>query len=178
MATAASNGPPWLPHECRICSMRRFGLISLLLLISAVVAIAGFARPQSGQLDARQLREKLVELGYAVSDLETAEGKEKYTIKLVKSDLNIPIGYEISPSKGYIWLTVNLGDAPTETSTRSLALLKSNANIQPSFFYVTKSGRLMMGLPIDNRDVTNATLRLRTDQISDNVGSTKDVWQG
>ncbi|MEA2553624.1 MAG: hypothetical protein QOJ65_1800 [Fimbriimonadaceae bacterium] len=158
--------------------MRRFGLLSLTLLVSAVIAIAGFARPQSGPLDARQLREKLVELGYDVTDLVKEEGKEKYTVKLTKSDLDIPIGYEISPSKGYIWLTVNLGDAPAETSTKCLALLKSNGNIQPSFFYVTKSGRLMMGLPIDNRDVTNATLRLRTDQISDNVGSTKDLWQG
>ena len=92
--------------------------------------------------------EMLVELGYEVTDIVKDEGKEKYSVKFSKNDLNIPVGFEISPSNSYILLTVNLGDAPKEATTKCLNLLKQNSKIQPTFFYVTDSGRLMAALPV------------------------------
>lgn len=150
-----------------------------LLLLLAVVAVAvpalvGFQG--SDAVTRKQLREMLVQLGYEVKDLETAPGKEKYSYTQERSGLNIPIGAEISPSNSYIWLTVNCkGEVPT--GDKAVELLKKNAEIQPSFFYVTKSGKLLMALPIDNRGVTNALLRQRSEKLVDDVAKTKDVWQ-
>ena len=142
-----------------------------------VTALYGFSSLQAEKIDRKQLREMLVQLGYEVTDIVKEEGKEKYSVKFTKDGLDIPVGFEISPSNSYIWLTVNLGEAPAEASPKCLALLKQNSKVQPTFFYVTDSGRLMAALPVENRNVTNAILRLRADSVSDNVGKTKDVWQ-
>lgn len=154
--------------------MRKYGFIGLLLLLSSVF-LFGFV--QNSQLDRKQLRDMLVGMGYEVSDIVKDAGKEKYSVKFTKEELDIPVGYEISPSNSYIWLTVNLGEAPAEGSAVNSALLKENAKVQPTFFYITSSGRLMAALAIENRGVTPAILRLRSDTVSDNVGKSKAVWQ-
>lgn len=154
--------------------MRKYGLIGALAILSSLFLL-GFN--QSASIDRKQLREMLVQLGYEVSDIVKDAGKEKYSAKFSKDGLDIPVGYEISPSGSYIWLTVNLGDAPTESSAKSFALLKQNSKVQPTFFYITDSGRLMAALAVENRGITNAILKTRSETISDNVGKTKDVWQ-
>lgn len=156
--------------------MRRLKFASFLFVVVSAFLVFGFVANQAPQIDRKQLREMLVQLGYEVKDLVADPGKEKYTVTITKDGLDIPIGYEISPSNTYIWLTVNLGKPAEESSTKNIALLKQNAKIQPTFFYVTDSGRLMAGLPIDNRGVTNAILRLRSDSIVDGVVKTKDLW--
>lgn len=142
-----------------------------------VAALYGFSSFQTEKIDRKQLRDMLVQLGYEVTDIVKDEGKEKYSVKFTKDGLDIPVGFEISPSNSYIWLTVNLGEAPTESAPKCFALLKQNSKIQPTFFYITDSGRLMCALAIENRGVTNAILRQRADSVSDNVGKTKDTWQ-
>ena len=52
-----------------------------------------------------------------------------------------------------------------------------NSKLQPTFFYVTDSGRLMAALAVENRGVTNQILRARAEAVSDNVGKTKEFWQ-
>ncbi|MEQ1821297.1 MAG: hypothetical protein ABL949_02185 [Fimbriimonadaceae bacterium] len=156
--------------------MRKFSFTGLLALLIGTTVIMGFAS-QDTQLTRPRLREMLVELGYEVTDISKEEGKEKFSVKFTKNQLNIPVGFEISPSNSYIWLTVNLGDAPKEGNTKCLNLLKQNSKTQPTFFYVTESGRLMAALPVENRNVSNAVLRLRAETVSDNVGKTKEFWQ-
>lgn len=157
--------------------MRKIGVIGLLAFGLGVAVISGFGSYQDDQITRAQLREKLVELGYEVKDIVKDAGKEKYSVNFNKYELNIPVGFEISPSNSYIWLTVNLGEAPTTGNEKCLNLLKQNGKIQPTFFYVTESGRLMAALPVENRNVTNAVLRLRAETVSDNVGKTKQFWQ-
>lgn len=157
--------------------MSRSRAIGILSLFVASLAILGFAGFQDQQIDRKQLREMLVQLGYELQDIVKEEGKEKVSSKFTRNGLDIPIGYEISPSNSYIWLTVNLGTAPTEGSAKTLALLKQNSKIQPTFFYITDSGRLMAALPIENRAVTNVVLRLRSESLAENIDKTKDVWQ-
>jgi hypothetical protein len=152
--------------------MRKYGFIGLTLLLSCVFLL-GFA--QNSQVDRKQLRDMLTQLGYEVNDVVKDAGKEKYSVKFTNNGLDIPVGYEISPSNSYIWLTANLGEAPTD-SAKFLGLLKENAKIQPSFFYITSSGRLMAALPIENRGVTNVILRQRSETFSENVGKTKEIW--
>ena len=154
--------------------MRKVGILAIISLASSFAVMGFFQNPQ---IDRKQLRDMLVQMGYEVSDIVKDAGKEKYSVTFVRDSLNIPIGYEISPSNSYIWLTVNLGEAPPEASTKNYALLKQNAKIQPSFFYVTDSGRMMLALAVENRGVTPAILRARSESVGENVGKTKEIWQ-
>lgn len=157
--------------------MKKLQYIGLMILAVSLFAILGFGALQTTPITRTQMREMLVQLGYEVNDIVKDEGKEKYSVKFTKNELDIPVGFEISPSGSYIWLTVNLGTAPTEGNAKCLTLLKQNSKVQPTFFYVTDSGRLMAALAVENRGVTNAILRQRAETISDNVGKTKADWQ-
>lgn len=149
----------------------------ILGLMAISLALVGFMGQSAEPITRKQLREKLVELGYEVEDLVKDEGKEKYSVVFVKNDLNIPVGFEISPSGNYVWLTVNLGEGPTTGNSKTLDLLKQNAKIQPTFFYITEKGLLMAALAVENRGITNAVLKTRAETISTNVGGSKAIWQ-
>lgn len=157
--------------------MSKYALPLFALLLLTSLGLAGFTNYQSDQVSRKDLRTMLTQLGYDVKDLIVEEGKEKYSVTVTEGGLDIPIGYEISPNNAYIWLTVNLGAAPTTGTPKTLALLKRNAKTQPSFFYITDSGRLMMALAIENRNVNNAVLRLRTESLSKNVVSSEADWK-
>lgn len=143
-----------------------------------LLSIPIFAQSQTCEvLDRVQLKRMLTELGYTVKDVVTTVGKEKYQVDFTKDGLNIPIGYEISPSTNYIWLTINLGKALSDTSSNHFNLLKQNGKIQPCQFYITESGTLMLGLAIENRGVTNAILRRLSETVSNRVSETKLFWE-
>lgn len=136
------------------------------------------AKSQScNQISASDLRRIFVELGYDVKDLNTEIGKEKFEIKLSTQGLQVPMGVEISPSKNYIWLTVNLGPAFEESSPRNFALLKRNSIIQPAHFYITEKGTMMMALAIENKCITNSTLKKFSDSFANKVAENKVYWQ-
>ena len=132
--------------------------------------------PDCGPINQTQLKEILVQLGYTPKDIISTPGKEKYEIKVNKGGLDVPMGLEISGSTNYIWLTVFLGKAPSDSS-KYFQFLKQNSKIQPALFYVTDSGNLMMGLPVDNRGINNALLKRYTEFIAGKVADTKDTWQ-
>lgn len=157
--------------------MRKSRVFGIFFVILSTIALFGFVSLQDSKMDRKQLRDTLTQLGYEVKDIVKDAGKEKYAVTFTRDGLDIPVGFEISPSGSYIWLTVNLGDAAPESAPKHLALLKQNSKIQPTFFYVTDSGRLMAALAIENRGVTNAIIRLRAETVSENVGKTKDIWQ-
>ncbi|HRK22514.1 MAG TPA: PepSY domain-containing protein [Fimbriimonadaceae bacterium] len=159
--------------------MKKFPFLAIALAVVVLGAITGFAsKSQENQITRTQLREMLVQLGWEVTDIVKDAGKEKYSVKFTKNELDIPVGFEISPSNSYVWLTVNLGDAPKEPNAKCLELLRQNGKVQPTFFYITESGRLMAALAVENRGITNAVLRTRAETVSDNVGKTKTSWQG
>lgn len=148
-----------------------------LLIFILALAVSGNSQQACDQITRSQLREKLVQLGYEVKDLVKDAGKEKFSITLNKEGLDIPVAAEISGNTKYIWLTVNLGNPPSQLEAMNNTLLKKNAEIQPSFFYVTEAGKLMMGLPLNNLGITNAFLRDRIESIAGNVASTRSLWQ-
>ncbi|MEQ1823260.1 MAG: hypothetical protein ABL949_12165 [Fimbriimonadaceae bacterium] len=129
-------------------------------------------------IDTAQLKGLIEGLGYDVRQIATnpEPGREKYEFKITKDDLNVPIGAEVSPSKRYVWLTVFLGPPPTDM-TKHTEMLKRNGKIQPCFFYITEKGNLMIGLPVENRQVSSAVMRRTVDLIVDSVVDTKSVWQ-
>ncbi len=129
-----------------------------------------------GPINQSKLKELLVQLGYTPKEIVSTPGKEKYEIKMAAGGLDVPMGLEISPSTNYIWLTVFLGKAPSDSS-KYFKFINQNAKIQPVLFYVTDSGNLMMGLPVDNRGINNTLLKRYTEFIAGKVADTKDTWQ-
>lgn len=158
-------------------TMRRFIPFAVGGLALCTSGLVGFRSLQTPQIDRKQLKDMLGQLGYEVKDLDTTAGKEKYSVTVTKSGLDIPIAFEISANGSYIWLTVNLGAMPDASSPKNQALLQKNSDIQPAQFYFSNSKKMMMAMPIENRDVTNALLRQRTDTVTDDVTGSKDVWQ-
>lgn len=149
----------------------------ILGLMAVSMALVGFMGQSAEPITRKQLKTMLVELGYQVDDIVKDEGKEKYSVTFEKEGLNIPVGFEISPSGNYVWLTVNLGEGPKTGDAKTLALLKQNAKIQPTFFYITEKGLVMAALAVENRGITNAILRTRAETVSTNVGVSKSIWQ-
>lgn len=148
--------------------------LSCLTLIASLGHNHAIAAPAQDKVTAAELKTLIEGLGYETKVLNSEEGKEKYEFTIKTADFNVPLGAEISPSKNYIWLTVFLGvSKPTHSFEE---LLKANGDIQPSFFYITKKGNLMMAVAIDNRQVTSAILKRNVDKISADVSSTSKTW--
>ena len=135
---------------------------------------------QVERLDAASLKQALTDGGYNPKVLNSEVGKEKFSIDITRSNLNIPIGVEVSPSKRFIWFTANLGNAPdpaTAPASRFADLLKANTKIQPAFFYITSKGLLMMGVPLENRSLNAASIRYCIDKLSEETVNQSAVWK-
>jgi hypothetical protein len=152
--------------------------IAICLLLIGASVFLGFDRFQTcNPINRQQLKEMLTQLGYEPKTLVADAGKEKFEVSITREGLDIPIGCEISANEKFVWLTVNLGPCQPENAARNIALLKQNAKSQPSHFYVTEAGKQMMGLPVENKGVTNANLRERLESIATKVGESKALWQ-
>jgi hypothetical protein len=148
----------------------------LVLFFACFIQLAGYAQ-NCDILTRPQLKEKLQQMGFDVKTLSDKPGEEKYSVDHPGSVFNVPVGYEISPSTNFIWLTVFLGKADSLDGEKSLSILKENGNIQPSFFYITAKGNLMMGVGIENRGVTEAILRRHINKLVADVSKTSETWR-
>ena len=149
----------------------------MLLVIICIGLLPSFAKAQNcDMINARQLREMIVQLGYTVKDLNSTDGSEMFEVKLNTNGFDVPISYSLTSNKNYIWLTVSLGTPRQDTSVINIAMLKEQSVIQPCQFYVTAKGALMMGLAVENRGVTNAVLRRQTDKIATEVAASSRLW--
>jgi hypothetical protein len=149
-----------------------------LFLCCSFVLFSGFKKLEDcTPITSSQLRTMLVQLGYDVKDLNLNPGKEKYVITIASGGLDVPIGAELSASTKYIWLTVNLSSADSTNGAKNYSLLKQNGIAQPAQFYVTSKGVLMMGLPIENKGVTNYVLREKLEFLAVKVSNAKSIWQ-
>ncbi len=157
--------------------MKNQNLVKYSILLCGIWLLPFFGKAQDcGPLTRVKLREKLVELGYVIKDLNITPGEEKYEVVTRKGGYNIPVSYEISPSTNYIWIIANLGTAKTDDGEKNLALLKQNSKIQPCQFYITDKGNLMMGLAVENRGVTNAILQRHSEKILTDVADSDSYW--
>lgn len=118
---------------------------------------------------------KLVQgLGYEAKLLEGTT--TKFGITITTGSFNVPLGFEISPSKRYIWITANLGESKL-TGDLALALLKRGSEVQPTQFWITSRNLLQVGQAMENHDVTPANTKLIIDKIASDIGKTSDIWQ-
>lgn len=143
-------------------------LAATLLAFSAGAAVAQ-------GIDAPQLKGMVQGMGYTVEDISDPGEPLKFEFTLVTENFNIPISLEVSPSGRYIWATCNLGEKDIDEEA-ALGLLHANSEIQPTSFWISNSGRLMIGFPIDNRDVTPAHLKFVFDKLTSDVDGTADIW--
>ena len=147
------------------------------LAVVVIMMVTSFGVQQDcPKIDRKTLKNYMVTAGYTVKDLNTTEGQEKYEVVLKKDGLDIPIAMEITPSTNYIWMTVKLGPAPADGDLQHSKMLKQNGIIQPCQFYITSSGNLMVGLPIENKSVTIASLIRSMDIIGGRVSESKSIW--
>lgn len=119
-----------------------------------------------------QLKEMVTNMGYTPT--ESASGT-LFEISLTTENFNVPIGFEVSASGRYIWARTTLGDFSGE-GDKAIELLKSNASKQPVMFWLTSANVLVLGMAIDNRDVTPEHLRFAMDKIADTVDETAAIW--
>lgn len=158
------------------------GFVACLLFLARVgSSTAGAAPPQEpARLDAAGLKAMLAGFGYEPKELSSEPGKEKWQIDTKTETLNIPVAAELSASQNYIWLTVFLGDAPKPDADQAAVkldkLLRATAAVQPSMFYISSKGGLMLGIPVENRALTPADLRRSLDKLIADVGKTQDAW--
>ena len=156
-----------------ICKRPFIHFVLILVLLS--VTHLRSAAQDCGPITSTKLKEFLTQMGFAVKNINEAGKADKFEIKNATNGLDIPTSYEISASTNYIWITVFLGKAQSDSSINN-NLLRQNAVIQPCFFYFSAKGNLMMGLPVENRAVTTAVLKRCNDFLSNRVGDTKSYW--
>jgi len=161
--------------------MKAFLSTLVLAALVAVVTVPGFAGggQEAKQMTALEVKSLIQGLGFTTKDLETEVGKEKIEFMIEKGGYNVFIGAEVSPSKRFIWLTTLLGAVSEYPNFKDKAveLLAANGRVQPSFFYTTTKGNLMIAMAVDNRNVDPATMRQRIDKLATDVSESARLWK-
>jgi hypothetical protein len=145
--------------------MPRWALAVLLFCMAAQL------HAQTDRMDAAALKQMLAGMGYEVKDLSP----QKFTFTKQSETLNIPIAAEVSPSGNYVWLTVFV--TPNRPTMNFEALLKENAKIQPNFFYITASDKLMMATALENRALTKEVVLRVVEKLTRDVQATNPIWR-
>lgn len=124
------------------------------------------------------LQTMLTGMGHTPKPMPKDDGTPptKFEITIVTSAFNVPLGVEVSPSGRYIWCSASLGQSKL-TGDDALAVLKRIATIQPTTFWITSKDYLMIGIAIDNREVTTEVLQRIFDKLAADVGATSGIWQ-
>lgn len=149
----------------------------MLRPIVGFAAAAALLLPLQGgetKLDSTGLKGVIESLGYTTKVLSDSSGKFEFTVS--RGGFDIPVAAEISGSTNYVWLTVLLGDPPKD-APKLQALLNWNFKVQPSHFYITDSTKLMVAIPVENRNLQNPWMRKAVDKIVDDVVKTAEAWQ-
>lgn len=146
-------------------------LIAALALLAVAPLASGGGQVTVARHDLTSLRSALETMGYEAKAL--AESTET---KINRGGLDIYLVTEVSKSGDYVWISTNLGKESGDDASIHTALLKLNAEFQPAHFYIGKTGNLRFGMPIENRNLANASLRKAIERVVDNLVASKDVW--
>lgn len=127
-------------------------------------------------VDFPRLMEQLEGLGYTPKLLSKEGDNPKSEITATSGSWTVHLSFEVSPSKRFIWVSAFLGDAGHITGDKALGILKREASIQPTGFWITGAGGLMIGMYVDNRDVTPDHLKFVIDKLVRDVEATSGLW--
>jgi len=153
-------------------------LLLALLLGASEIPVRGDDPPAPQTLTAEELKKLVDGLGYESKVLSAEAGSEKWQFKVTQGGLDIPVAYEVTSSRNYVWFTVHLGTITDETlKVKAPALLRKNLDVQPSQFYVTEKNNLMLAIPLENRALNPGWVRRSIEKLVADVVGTASVWQ-
>jgi len=141
--------------------------------------VAFLAAPLSAAadpVDFPRVIQMLEELGYTPKQLNKEGESPKSEIAATSGSWSVHLSFEVSPSKRFIWVSAFLGDAGHITGDKALDILKREASIQPTGFWITRTGGLMIGMYVENRDVTPDHLKFVIDKLVRDVEATSGLW--
>lgn len=145
---------------------------------AALAAFALLAAPLTASADPLTypgLKTLVTNMGFTPNEIGNPESP-KFETTVKTADFNVPIGFEITKSGRYIWATASLGASKLDGAA-ALNMLKRMTDVQPTQFWITTKGVLMIGIAVDNREVTPAHMKFVMDKLADDIGKTTDVWQ-
>ncbi len=143
-------------------------------MIAAAGMAAALALPAGADpLSYGQLKQMVANMGY--TPLEAGADAKLFEITLTTASFNVPIGFEVTGSGRYVWARTTLGQFDLSDEA-AVDLLKSNSTTQPVMFWITSSNQLVVGMAIDNRDITPEHLRFVMDKIASTVDQTAPIW--
>jgi len=175
----------------------RFGTRILIrivigLVVGGVLALIGaFARggepapkaeapaTKPGQLTDDSLKTMLDNLGYDVRASKSADGKPMYYVKLKRDTWEFEISVVLRSDISMLWLTCGVADLPPTDKVPAEVLEKMLAKsdeLGPTHFGMKKSRRVYLNCPLQNKDITPASLRKNLEQLADDVKGTEDLW--
>jgi hypothetical protein len=135
-----------------------------------MAALPAIAEP----LDHAKLKTMLTGMGYTPKETGVAPS-QLLEVSITTASFNVPVGLEVSGSGRFVWARATLGDVNL-TGEQALEALRSNANTQPVMFWLTSKNQLVIGMAIDNRDITPEQLRFALDKIAVDVTNTAPIW--
>ena len=121
-----------------------------------------------------QLKEMVVNLSYEPNELPGGDSPI-FEVFITTASFKMPIGFGLSGSGRYVWARTTLGKFDS-SSERAVKLLKSNGSTQPVMFWITSADMLVLGMAIDNRDVTPEHLRFVMERTAKSVDDTAPIW--
>jgi hypothetical protein len=148
-------------------------MIRGMVLACALAGAAGPALADPVTYDA--LKTMVQGMGYTPKELGKPDSP-LFEVTIASNGFDVPLGMEISKSGRYVWVRAMLGQADKLPPERGTELLKKQGEIQPTMFWITKSGNLLAGMAIDNRDVSPEHLRFVMEKIAGDIAATSALW--
>jgi hypothetical protein len=147
------------------------------MLTLAAVLLLGCAAPsanaQQGKLSIQQLGDALTSYG---KNTITNNGQTYYTVNCGKGQWKSSVIVSLSPNGNVIWMTIDMTQIPSRTSTAALAsLLKKNLEIGPSFFAINGNS-LRLSSPVPNNNLSASTVKAYLEDLVNTAVDTMPLW--
>ncbi len=144
--------------------------------VPAVEASQGTPVAAPSQLNNDSLRQMLDGMG-----LEPKALSKGYLIAIKRDTWTYNMQLVLSENQEKLGMNANLGiveDPDAVTAAQWKALMISNGDIEPSFFYFdAKTKKLYLHRVLDNRSIAPAFLRSQIENFISNMKGTADLWK-
>lgn len=147
-----------------------------LALVAATATVAfALTSLQADPVDTMQIKKMVEEMGYKTEMLAQTRGQEKFQFPVKKSGYEVPVAVSMDNEKTVATFSVLLGPAPA--ADKHTDLLKVVDRIQPSYFYISREGDIMLAISVDNRGIDSRVVKHVIDKLSTDVVDTAKLWQ-
>src|SRR5207244_4379793 len=110
---------------------------------------------------------------------KSTDGKPMYNVKLKRDPWEFNVTVALSSDNTMLWITCPVVDLPATDKVPAEVLEKlliKSDELGPTHFGVKKSRRVYLNCPLQNKDITPASLRKNLEQLADDVKGTEDLW--